>query len=228
MIGRRLRCVFVLLLLSVSGLASAQISLYEQENFGGRVFRAGGTVPNLDETGFNDRASSVEVRGGRWQLCDDAGFRGRCVTLGAGQYPSLREMGLDRRVSSIREVGGDDRRPDERDNPYGDRGGYRPSAPRAILFSGEGLSGRSLVIDAPGIDNLGSTGFNDRAQSLRVESGDWVFCSDANFQGSCRTYGPGDYPSLPQGQFRAISSARPVAGGPPPYAGGPRGDDPPR
>ena len=40
----------------------------------------------------------------------------------------------------------------------------------------------------------------------------WIFCSDANFQGNCHTYGPGDYPNLPSGQSHAISSGRRVSG----------------
>ena len=63
------------------------------------------SVPNLNDSGFNDKASSVNVRGGRWQLCDDAYFRGSCVTLGPGEYSSLRAMGMNDKVSSVRELG---------------------------------------------------------------------------------------------------------------------------
>ena len=45
--------------------------------------------------------------------------------------------------------------------------------------------------------NLDRTSFNDRAASLRVYSGYWIFCSDSEFRGDCRTFGPGDYASLP-------------------------------
>ena len=139
MIGQWRRCAFGLMLLGVCGFASAQVTLYERENFGGRAFRAPDSVANLDEIGFNDRASSVEVRGGRWQLCDDAGFRGRCVTLEGGQYPSLRAMGLDRRVSSVRELGWT---PDGRGGYHGGPvGGGRGPGARAVLFTGPGLSG---------------------------------------------------------------------------------------
>ena len=56
--------------------------------------------------------------------------------------------------------------------------------------------------------NLDPTGFNDRAESLRVERGYWIFCSDANFEGECLTFGPGDYPNLPGELNRRISSGR--------------------
>lgn len=210
--------------------AQAQIVLYENDNFDGRNYRASYSVSNLNDGGFNDRASSVVVRGGRWQLCADAFFRGSCVTLGPGEYPSLRAMGLNDKVSSVRELGWT---PDggggwngnhsyNSDNGYNNRysnysnnnyqGANWGSGSRAVLFAGYNLSGEAFVVDAGGIGNLDRTGFNDRARSLRVESGYWLFCTDSNFQGDCRTYGPGDYPNLPGGQSSSISSGRQVSG----------------
>lgn len=234
MVGLRWRGVVGLVALCVCGAASAQVFLYERENFGGRSFRAANSVSNLDETGFNDRAASVEVRGGRWQLCDDAFFRGRCVVVESGRYPSLREMGLDHRVSSMRELGWT---PDDRDGFRGRRddgrgddgrrgdprfGGGQAGGGRAILFAGQGLSGRTFVVGAGGVGDLNDVGFNDRARSLRVEGGYWIFCSDAHFGGNCQTYAPGDYPSLPRGQNDSISSGRPIAERDPPRGRGGR------
>ena len=209
--------------------ASAQIVLYENDNFNGRSYRASYSVPNLNDGGFNDKASSVTVRGGRWQLCDDAYFRGSCVTLGSGEYPSLRAMGMNDRVSSVRELGWT---PDggggwsgsnsyNSDSGYNNRytyngndyqGGNWGSGSRAVLFSGYNLSGEAFVVSPGGIGNLDRAGFNDKARSLRVESGYWLFCTDADFQGNCHTYGPGDYPNLPGGQSHAISSGRRISG----------------
>ena len=235
MVGQRWRFALASMLLCVSGLASAQVLLYERENFGGRAFRAWDSVANLDEIGFNDRAASVEVRGGRWQLCDDAGFRGRCVTLEGGEYPSLRALGLDRRVSSIRELGWTpEGRGGYRDNPDGDRRpvlrngpSYGAAVPRAILFTGQGLSGQAFVVDAGGIGDMKNTGFNDRARSVRIEGGNWIFCSDAHFGGACQIYGPGDDPALPRDQSDSISSGRPVSDADA-YRGGDRRDRGPR
>ncbi|MDH5245821.1 MAG: beta/gamma crystallin family protein [Betaproteobacteria bacterium] len=89
-----------------AGSALAQVALYENDNFGGRVYRSSSAVPNLHHTGFNDKASSVVVQNGRWQLCSDAGFRGNCVTLDPGVYPSLAAMGMNDKVSSVQELGG--------------------------------------------------------------------------------------------------------------------------
>lgn len=90
-----------------AGSALAQIQLFENDNYGGRVFRATTAVRSLGDTGFNDKASSAIVeRGGTWQLCSDADFRGNCVTLAPGEYPSLRAMNMNDKVSSVQEVGG--------------------------------------------------------------------------------------------------------------------------
>ncbi|HEX4233001.1 MAG TPA: beta/gamma crystallin-related protein [Caldimonas sp.] len=84
--------------------ASAQITFYEGEGFHGHTFQADRPIPNFQRYGFNDRASSVIVDRGRWLVCEDANFEGRCVVLRHGNYDSLRAMGLDKRVSSVRPV----------------------------------------------------------------------------------------------------------------------------
>jgi uncharacterized protein YcfJ len=44
------------------------------------------------------------VTGQRWQVCEDARFRGHCVVLRPGQYPMLSAMGLNNRISSARPI----------------------------------------------------------------------------------------------------------------------------
>lgn len=69
----------------------------------------GDSLPvNRDETdlvraGFNDRASSVEIRSGVWQICTDDGFRGRCETVDRS-VPNLGEIGLSDNISSVRMI----------------------------------------------------------------------------------------------------------------------------
>lgn len=232
------RFVVGLIACAASGVACAQIVLFENANFDGRSFRSANSVSNLAQEGFNDRASSAVVEGGRWQICGDAFFGGRCVTIGPGKYPSLRAAGLNDNISSVRELGwtpdgrggwgrdgdrdGDrerDRESDREDYRDGDREGSRRwgdggnwgSGARAVLYSGRNMSGRSYVVEPRGIPNLESVGFNDRAMSLRVESGYWLFCTDSNFEGDCHTYGPGDYPNLPNGQDHKLSSGRRIS-----------------
>lgn len=90
-------------LMSAPAMA-AKITFYEAEGFRGRVFATDRQVRNFETAGFNDRASSVVVESGRWQVCDDSRFEGRCVVLRKGSYDSLRGMGLENRVSSVRPV----------------------------------------------------------------------------------------------------------------------------
>src|SRR6185436_12127056 len=39
-----------------------------------------------------------------WEVCGNAAYKGRCVVLRPGRYPSLDSMGLNDRVSSVRVV----------------------------------------------------------------------------------------------------------------------------
>ena len=89
---------------TISTQAVAQITFYEREGFQGRSFAAEQRIGNLAHYGFNDRASSAVVLRDRWEVCEDARFRGRCVVLRPGRYPSLAAMGLNDRISSVRDV----------------------------------------------------------------------------------------------------------------------------
>jgi hypothetical protein len=271
---------------------AADMTFYERDGMRGRSFTASSPIDNFEGVGFNDRASSLVIRGGSWQVCSDAYFRGRCVTLARGDYPSLQSMGLDNSVSSARPIGGritlfdlpnfggrgvtlendetnfdpigindravsaivyegtwqlcqhadfngacvtlaPGRHPDlgrmagqassarmVSGGDMGGGGGGPGSRSRAILFEGPNLTGRSFAMNAEVAANLGNTGFNDRASSVRVEGGYWIFCTDANFQGECRTFGPGDYPTLPWELNDRISSGRRISGHYP-YSGNP-------
>src|SRR4051794_20300415 len=46
--------------------AAAQVTLHENEGFQGRAFSSQQRSPNLQRSGFNDRASSAIVVGQRW------------------------------------------------------------------------------------------------------------------------------------------------------------------
>lgn len=85
--------------------ASADVTFYAGEGFRGPSFTADRPVGNFDRQGFNDRASSAVVREGRWEVCEDARFEGRCMVLRPGDYPNLASMGLGNSISSVRPVG---------------------------------------------------------------------------------------------------------------------------
>ena len=184
-----------------AGSATAdRVTFYQDENFGGRQFSADRPVANFANNGFNDRIRSAVVHDGRWEICVDADFSGGCGVLGPGAYPSLGAYAG--RISSVRPI--DERYSNDR---YDDRGRNRVA--HATLYEGPNLSGRSYPRNDT-MRNLDPTGFNDRASSLRVESGYWIFCSDSESRGECRTFGPGDYASLP-GMSDVISSGRRIA-----------------
>jgi hypothetical protein len=185
-----------------AGSAAADgITFYEGDNYGGRQFTADRAVTNFANNGFNDRVHSAVVHDGRWEICMDADFNGGCGVLGPGAYPNLGAYAG--RISSVRPIDG--RYVNDRAD---ERARYHHEA-RATLYEGPNLSGRSYPLNET-MPNLGRSGFNDRASSLRVESGYWIFCSDSDYRGECRTFGPGDYASLP-GMNNVISSGRRIS-----------------
>ena len=112
-----LKCAFAASALALAAQASAQVSFYEGEHFRGRVFSASRQIDNFQQIGFNDRASSVIVERGRWEVCEHANFEGRCVVLKKGNYDSLGAMGLNDRLSSMRPVNGNRRYDNEAPQP---------------------------------------------------------------------------------------------------------------
>jgi hypothetical protein len=174
------------------------IIFFESENFGGRQFMIDQPDPNFSGSHAIDRYQSAIVEGGAWELCGDADFRGGCRTFVPGRYPELG--GLSGRISSAR--------PSYDQRGEMPRDGMRGRA-SATLFSGPNLTGRTFRLSGGEQGNLYDL-FSDRASSLRVDRGYWIFCSDADFRGECRTFGPGDYASLP-GLNNVIASGRRIS-----------------
>jgi hypothetical protein len=85
-------------------LPAASVILFEDIDFKGRTLEVASDTLNLTVNGFNDKASSIRVNGGRWQLCVDANFRGHCTILDK-DAPNLSRFNLNDRVSSVRRVG---------------------------------------------------------------------------------------------------------------------------
>lgn len=108
----KIRSVLGLAIAMLATQAVAQVTFYEGEGYRGRAFTTDKPVGNLERYGFNDRASSVVVDRGRWEVCEDERFEGRCVVLRRGSYDFLRAMGMNNRVSSVRPAN-DRRRYDE-------------------------------------------------------------------------------------------------------------------
>lgn len=81
---------------------AASIEIFNRPEFRGRSMRAGDDIADLRDSGFDERASSVVVNEGRWELCTRPDFRGRCAVLGPGHYPHIAQ--LDDSVSSLRQL----------------------------------------------------------------------------------------------------------------------------
>ena len=79
-----------------------ELTLYTRDDFAGRSLTVRNASADLRERDFNDTVQSVRVRAGYWEVCEDAGFRGRCRTLEPGDHVSLER--LSNRISSVREV----------------------------------------------------------------------------------------------------------------------------
>lgn len=85
-------------------LPPAALILFEDIDFKGRTLKLAGEAGNLNADSFNDKASSIRVIGGRWQLCVDVNFKGHCTILDKDS-PNLSRFNLNDRVSSVRRVG---------------------------------------------------------------------------------------------------------------------------
>lgn len=176
--------------------APEKLVIYEKQGLGGRSMVAQDDIVSLRRTGFDERISSVEVIGGPWEVCQDDGYAGRCAVLRPGRYPSLSEMGLDNRISSMRVV--------MREHGPG------ADPARVVFFGQEGFGGRSFATQGEQTD-FSRGRLNDRASSAQVYGGPWELCSDSNFAGACVVLRPGNYPSLRAiGLNNSVSSARVV------------------
>lgn len=214
---KRLLAAAAILATLTHAAVAGELTLFSDSNFRGNHVMLDRPTPDLRAFGFNDRTSSIVIRSGVWQLCQDANFRGRCIELGPGEYRQLPDF--NDAVSSARELerGGprgpdrDDRRDDRRDDYRGgDRGGDRDGerGGDVMLFEGPRFEGAQVALSRDA-HALSDVGFNDRAASLIIRAGRWEFCNDADFRGQCVTYGPGRYPFLDQMNHR-ISSMRRV------------------
>lgn len=201
--------------LAAAGAHAGELSLFSGPDFRGREASFNGPVHDLGRTGFNDRASSLVVHSGRWQVCEHANFQGQCLFLDRGEYPDLRRLG--NRISSLREVDDrrhgwdrgrrdgydDDRRygweqgrgrDHERDDRYGRDDSYR--GPAIELYRKAEFRDDRRDLNEPVLRDFGVIGFHDRTQSMVIRYGQWEFCEHPDFGGRCEVYGPGRYPHL--------------------------------
>jgi hypothetical protein len=84
----------------------SRLVLYDRPNYRGDARDILNSSTNLGTVG--DRARSVEVYGGTWELCEGAFRNARCVTV-SEDVPDLRTLGFRNGVTSAREAAGQGR-----------------------------------------------------------------------------------------------------------------------
>jgi beta/gamma crystallin len=190
----------------VPPITKGGIVLYDEPGFRGNTISIGDPVEDLRDRNFNDRAESVRVVSGTWEVCVDQDFR-NCQTLDR-DFADLSSLGLRKRISSIRPVGSGWGREDRSGRPGGRR--YRGSrSARLLLFEGADYRGPSVTLDSESAD---LSGFGGRARSLQVVSGTWLVCDRPNFSGRCQEVSE-SVPDVQRWGFGgSIRSARPVDG----------------
>ncbi|MEO7272395.1 MAG: beta/gamma crystallin-related protein, partial [Vicinamibacterales bacterium] len=93
------------------------LTLYRDDRFRGSTRQITGTTSSLGS--FNDRAQSLRISGGVWDVCEDIDF-GKCRTVDR-DLSGLSGLGLDKRISSVRPAFG---------RGGGGGGGFPPPNPR--------------------------------------------------------------------------------------------------
>ena len=166
--------------------SGAEVTLYEHVEFRGASRSFDRDVPDLRSMGWNDRASSIAIRSGTWELCRDTGFRD-CRTFRSDERDLQRLRGWNDAISSLRRVGGDQ--------------------PEIEVFEHFDFEGDSRTFDRSE-SALQGQGWNDRISSVRVISGRWQICRHNGYR-DCREIG-GDESRLPSGWNDAVSSLRPL------------------
>jgi len=195
---------------SYGSFVRGSIELYGQPGFGGRTLMLDRDTPTLENTGFDDRASSIVVREGTWQLCADPGYSGSCRIYAPGRYADLG-YGMAKQVTSARLLRSRRDAPAELSGGvFGPDSGPIDGRSRVILFSQNNFGGESIAV--AGVNGtLDRMDFDDSAASMLIEGGRWVFCTEEYFRGDCKEIGPGRYPNLREvGLRRSISSIRPA------------------
>lgn len=181
------------------------ITVYEDRDFRGRNANFRQDVPDLRDSGMNDRIVSLQIANGEaWEVCEHAFYGGRCQVFYGVEY-DLRQRGWGRMISSMRRVRGNG-------GGGGGWGGGGGSDRGLVLYSGRNFGGQSRVLGGPTRD-LRELDFNDLAESLRVPRGEeWEVCDNIEFD-RCRVVNS-DITDLNMiGLRRKVSSARPLRGG---------------
>jgi hypothetical protein len=82
---------------------NAAVELFGAPDFRGRTMTLDRDAETLFDGRFDQRAASLVIHEGTWQLCTDPGYEGVCRVFEPGSYENLGR--LHKRVGSLRRVG---------------------------------------------------------------------------------------------------------------------------
>ena len=212
----------------VAGTAHAavtQLEIFKLQNFQGPAHVVKGEV-NVLEGGYARDASSLRVKGGYWEVCNESHFKGDCRVLAPGDYRNLDYV-LDDRIVSVRFLGTDKkfqervvkiergeerpaireaRREDRRDERREARTEWRQNMGALDLYGGPEFRGRSVRLQDD-VRDLNELNFDGRASSVVIHDGTWQLCTEPNFRGHCGVFRPGEYAQI-AGLDDRVSSIR--------------------
>ena len=130
------------------GARDAAATLYVDSNERGPSFGINRGIKDLSRYRFNDNISSIQIRSGKWEVCEHANYQGRCQVIDAS-VDRLNGLRLNDNISSIRPVGGtghdrwDRRDGGRRDGNWQGRGdGPRAGRPPGVGGTRNGSDGR--------------------------------------------------------------------------------------
>jgi hypothetical protein len=199
----RVLSLLALLGASLGAAQAARITICEDVDFHGRCVTLDHGVETLDGLGMNDRISSIRIDGEAWQICTDARFQGECAVLD-GTRRDLAGTAFQDRISSLRparETGGQD----------WDNTNKRQQA-SIVVYQDADFRGRSRSFTSE-VPDLSRFGLNDKISSVRVQSGHWRLCRNADFQ-DCIAVDQGGIRDLSSiGLNDAVSSLQPMGRG---------------
>jgi hypothetical protein len=183
-----------------AGPRNADLVIWEDSGFRGDGLGVDRDIASLKSNDFDDIASSLEIRSGKWEVCSDPYFTGRCMTFDANQT-GLGLNGLNDNISSVRRVdrksGSGSDRPDrngdtnrnrdrdrkkERDREESYQKAMRDAD--VILFEHGKFKGRAVPVSV-NMANLSITGLNDETSSIEIRKGSWEVCEHPDYGGKC-------------------------------------------
>ncbi|MGB5295044.1 MAG: beta/gamma crystallin-related protein [Thermoanaerobaculia bacterium] len=196
----------ITLMFVLAGVAQAQsIIVFTGPDFRGQQQTFDRQAPRLRDVGWNDRIASVQIRGGKWQLCRQESFR-ECIRV-SKDVSNLASSGMDYAVNSLRPVRGD--------QPPSTSG-----TPSITVFEGSGFRGQQRSFQGS-IPRLRNQGWSDRIGSVVVGAGEWEICVEEEFR-DCVTISE-DQPDLTSQRLdyrvRSLRPVVPVEVEPPPPTG---------